>query len=343
MSRFSKLAITAMAALSMWACVDNTANQPANTNSNTSAAKAAPTTDALLAMDKQANEAYFKGDSKFFEGFLSDKFVMQNAGNRFTKADATADIAGVKCDVKEGWKLEEPQSAMIDADTYVLSYKGTFDGSCTANGKTQKIPSPIRAATVFVRNGDKWQAVFHNENPIIDPKNPPAPPSGADTKSDDQAKADDKPVSKSNTSNGSTANANVAAPAKPTPDPNTDTLTKLHNAGWEAWKARDAKKLSEMTTANLAFVDPMGGWHGTKSEIIKYWTEDMKCEGVNTAKFGDGFASAISPNVEILTGKGTADGTCDGQKNGDLYTTAIYVKEGDIWKLAFMMESLPPA
>jgi hypothetical protein len=47
----------------------------------------------------------------------------------------------------------------------------------------------------------------------------------------------------------------------------------------------------------------------------------------------------ISPTVEILTLTGSADGTCDGQKNGDLYQTAVYVKEGDTWKLAYMMES----
>jgi hypothetical protein len=35
----------------------------------------------------------------------------------------------------------------IDDDTYAFSYKGTFDGSCTMNGKTEKQPSPVRAGT----------------------------------------------------------------------------------------------------------------------------------------------------------------------------------------------------
>ena len=30
----------------------------------------------------------------------------------------------------------------IDADTYVVSYKGTFDGTCTMDGKTEKSPEP---------------------------------------------------------------------------------------------------------------------------------------------------------------------------------------------------------
>jgi hypothetical protein len=65
----------------------------------------------------------------------------------------------------------------------------------------------------------------------------------------------------------------------------------------------------------------------------------MKCEGITSVKVTDGFASAISPTVEILTLKGTADGSCDGQKNGPLFQSAVYVKEGDAWKLAFMFES----
>jgi ketosteroid isomerase-like protein len=256
-------------------------------------------------------------------------------GMRVDKAMAVKQIAGVKCDIKEGWKLEEPQMAKIDDNTYVLSYKGTFDGTCTENGKTMKAPSPVRAASVFVRNGDKWQGVFHGENLIIDPKNPPAPPAKTEAKKDDAANANAK------ADNSAASNSTAAAPAKPTPSANTDALVKIHNSGWEAWKAKDAKKLEELTSANFTLLDPMGGWHGSKAEIIKFWTEGMKCEGVNNVKFGDGVSTALSPTVELLTGKGTADGKCDGQPNGDLLTAAVYVKEGDAWKLAFMMESIP--
>ena len=63
--------------------------------------------DALFALDQQANEAYFKSDSKFFEGLLSDKFVMHEDAQRMDKAAVIKMIAGNKCDVKS-WKLEEP-------------------------------------------------------------------------------------------------------------------------------------------------------------------------------------------------------------------------------------------
>lgn len=336
MNKIIKVSVTAMAALSMWACVDNAnSNKPANatnSNANATASKAAPSAETLLAMDKQANEAYFKGDTAFFDGFLSDKTVMYDGKDRYDKAAALKMIGSAKCDMKS-WNIEDPQVSMIDADTYVLSYKGTYDGTCTEGGKSMKAPSPIRAATVYVRNGEKWQAAFHGENMIIDPKNPPAPP----------AKTEPSKADTSNANNSaSNANSTSAESApKATADANSDTLTKIHNSGWEAWKAKDAKKFDELLASNFAFLDPAGVWHGNKAETIKFWTEGMKCEGVNNVKFGPGFATPLSPTIEILTGNGTADGTCDGQKNGELSTTAFYVKDGDTWKLAFMMESIP--
>jgi ketosteroid isomerase-like protein len=131
----------------------------------------------------------------------------------------------------------------------------------------------------------------------------------------------------------------VTAPVKAPASAITEALVKSHTSGWEAWKAKDAKKLTEITTSTLSVVDPLGNWHSGQANVVKRWTETMKCEGINNVKVSDGFASGLSPTVEILTLKGTADGTCDGQKNGTLNQTAIYVKEGDTWKLAFMFES----
>ncbi len=342
MRRLGYIVLFALAAISFAACgapAGNTGtNANANSNSNANsvkpAAAAAPTADALLALDKQATDAYTKGDGKFFEGFLNDKFVMYPGGQRVGKADAVGMISKVKCDVKDS-KLDEPQMSMIDADTYVLTYKNTTDGTCNdgPNGKVEKIPSPTRSASVYVRNGDKWSAVFHGENLIIDPKNPPKAAPATPAKKE-VAKKDDKTAANSN------ANA-APAPAKPAPDANTEALVKIHTSGWEAFKAKDAKKFEEITTANLSFVDAIGGWTSGKANVIKLWTETMKCEGITKVAVTDGFASALSHTVEVLTTKGTADGTCDGQKNGTLYGTAFYVKEGDAWKLAFMFESLP--
>lgn len=118
-------------------------------------------------------------------------------------------------------------------------------------------------------------------------------------------------------------------------------MAKTHSAGWEAFRNKDAKWFEANTTKDMSFVDPAGMFHSGQAAVVKLWTADMKCEGVTKTSFTEAFASAISPTVELLTGKGEADGSCDGQKNGPLYQTAVYVKEGDAWKLTFMFESLP--
>lgn len=332
----AKLVLMATAAITFAACGAPATNGPA-TNANTANANtakptaAAPTADSLLAMEKAANEAYIKGDSKYFEGMLDDKFVSYEGGTRMGKSDMIKMIGGSKCEVKEGWKLEEPQMAKINDDTYVMSYKTTMDGSCTMDGKSMKLPSPTRAASVWVRNGDKWQGVFHGENLIIDPKNPPPAPPKSEAKKE-EPKKDDKAAANSNT-------AAAPAPAKPTPSANTEALVKLHTSGWEAFKAKDAKKFDEMLAANVVNVDPIGTVISGKANIIKQWTETMKCEGITKVSVTDGFSTAISPTVELFTLKGNADGTCNGQKNANLFQSTIYVKEGDAWKLAFMFEA----
>jgi len=326
MNKFWKYVLLTCASLVFGACGPAADNKPAANNAavaNTNAAKPAPapaSMDALLALDKQANDAYFKSDSKFFDGFLNDKFVMVDGGKRVDKATAVKMIGTNKCEMKE-LKLEEPQMATVDADTAVLIYKATYDGTCAGpDGKQMKVPSPTRAATVWVRSGDKWQPIFHGENAILDPKAPPAAKSG-----NKMAARDDKAAANSNT---------AAAPAAPATSPNTDALVKAELAGWEAWKSKDAKKLEEVTAKNVAIVGGDGTAMTNKADIVKFWAE-MPCENVKNVSVTDGFATALSPTVEMLTFNGKADGTCFGQKNGVQPSMSIYVKEGDAWKLAF--------
>lgn len=328
MKKIAFFILTAVSAISFAACGgygDKPATNNANANANTARRVAAPpTADALMALDKQANEAYIKGDSRFFEGFLSDKFVMRDGGQRMDKAAAVKMIAGVKCDVKT-WNLDEQWMAKIDADTYVLSYKGTFDGTCAIDGKSMKMPSPIRAATVMVRSGDKWQAAFHGENLIIDPKNPPAPSTKPEAKKEEPKKD----------ATMAAISAKSAAAAKTTGDANTDALVKAELAVWEAWKEHDAKKIEDATAGNLSFIDIFGNSYGNRADTIKAWSGSI-CD-VKSVSVTDGAAYALSPTVELLTHTGAADGTCYGQKIGSVYGNSVYIKEGDAWKLAFTM------
>jgi Domain of unknown function (DUF4440) len=315
-------AFLGLAALMLAAC-----GSPENsTGTNTSAgatklAAAAPTPDALLALDKQAAAAYLMSDSKFFEGILNEKFVMREDGRQMDKGAVVKSIAGNKCNVK-GWRLEDPQMARIDADTYVLSYRGTFDGSCAGpGGKPMKIPGPIRAATVWIRADHTWQAAFHGQDPILDPKNPPSPAKSAGEK---ESKKDHRAM----------ATAKVAA------DPSTVAMMAVEKSVWEAWMAKDAARLQELTTPDLSFQNIFGTYFINKADTLKNWTSAY-CD-IRSVSVTDGEGTLLSPAIGILNRTGTAEGSCNGQKLPPvpIYGTSVYVKAGDLWKLAFSLNRL---
>ena len=102
-----------LAALMLAACGISEKIADASTSTSfTKPVAAAPTADALLALEKQANAAYFSSDSTFFERILSDKFVMREGGRQMDKAAVVKWIAANKCNVKD-WKLDDPQMARI--------------------------------------------------------------------------------------------------------------------------------------------------------------------------------------------------------------------------------------
>jgi ketosteroid isomerase-like protein len=221
-------------------------------------------------------------------------------------------IAAVRCDVKDGWTLDAPRLSAIDADTYVLTYRGTFDGTCTMGGRAEKAPSPVRAATVWVRSGEQWLAGFHGENPIFDPRTTVAPPA--------------EPA------------AGEQAPIQAAPDAGTGTMVATETSVWEAWKARDARALDELTASDLAFVDIFGNVTSGKAETIRFWTEHQ-CD-VQSVRVADGQGSSLSPTVGILTFKGILEGTCGGQRFPLIHGTSVYTRQGDAWRLAFTLNHL---
>jgi hypothetical protein len=204
----------------------------------------------------------------------------------------------------------------------VLSYRGTFDGSCAGpDGKLVKIPSPIRAATVWIRDAGTWRASFRGQDPIFDATNPP-PPATADGRK--ETKHYDKVV----------PNANIAA------DPSTAAMMAVEKTVWEAWKAKDTKKLDELTTADLSFQNIYGVYFANKADTLKNWTSAY-CD-ITSVSVADGAGTLLSPKVGLLSRTGTAEGICNGQNLPPVpvYGTSVYVKDGDSWRLAFSLNRL---
>ena len=332
MKKITLFALTMMTAALFAAC-EPAANSPANVadTANTNTAKpvaAAPTKEALLEMEKKAFDAWAKKDGKHFEGFLVDGFVSFMGGKRTGKEDEIKMINESPCEVKSH-SIADERMVPVGPDAAVLVTKATIDGTCDGD----KIPPTMTAATLFVRSGDTWKAAYHGDTAVIDPKSPPpaAPAKKDDVKKDD-AKKDDAAAN-----TAGTAPKTEVKTADTASDELTKSLLALETTGWEAWKAKDTAKLGAMMTKDVTFVDPMGTPHFGSEANLKEWN-DHPCE-VKSVNLSDAKASSISPTVAILTFKGTAEGTCAGQKLTPVWGTAIYQKEGDAWKLAFHLES----
>src|SRR5277367_829940 len=92
----------AVAAVFIYAtCVRNAlANNSNATNAAEKAAPAGPLKVALVTLEKSAYAAWKSKDAKFWDTFLSDKFVGWGSAGRLDKASATKEYTGADCAIK---------------------------------------------------------------------------------------------------------------------------------------------------------------------------------------------------------------------------------------------------
>lgn len=315
MKRLSTITLTLAAAAFFAACGAPAGNSPAantsnaNTNSNANAAAkpvaAAPTKDAIIALEKSGWDAWKNHDNKFWDGYLSDKAVgFSSKDGRQNKAAMIKAFEDAKSDVKS-YSFSDENMTMLSPDVAVLTFKAQQD--YTMDGKPG--PKEVWSSSVYVREGDKWKAFLYVENPVVDPKAPPAKPAAPATAKKDEAK-----------------------PADAKPDTLTDSLMAIETKGWEAWKTRDKAGVEGVMAKGFQYVSGLGVKN--HDDAVKLWA-DQKCEALEY-KFSDPMGISVTPDVSLVTYKADAKGTCDGKP----VTPAVWVasfdtKEGDAWKNAF--------
>jgi ketosteroid isomerase-like protein len=283
---------------------DALANNADATKSAEKTAPAGPPKDVLVILEKSAYAAWKSKDAKFWDTFLSDKFVGWGTSGKLDKVSAKKEYAGADCDIKS-YALSEERVSPRGKQAALITYKATVDGTCGG----QKIPTNSWVAGVYVRDGGQWKAVFHAQDAVVNPE-----------------LSQVKPVYQ----NGAGGNG-TAKPAAP--DAGTGTLLAIEGAVWEAWKDHDAKRLSDLMAEDISFINIFGIYLPNKAEGLKNWS-GAGCD-VKSVAVTDATATMLSPDVGILTFKATANGTCFGQEVGPIWGTSIYVKYGDAWKWTF--------
>ena len=286
------------------------AGNVSNANTNSAAAKpaaAAPTKEALMALEKGLWEAWQKRDAKYFETALSDKYVGFNDRGRTNKAASIESTVRPTCEVKS-FSLSDEAIHVISPDVAAISYKAAQDYTC--DGK--KGPANVWSGAVYVREGDAWKCALYAEAPVADPKAPPAKPAAPAAK--EEAKKEE---------------------AKP--DATTAEIYEAEKKIWEAWKAKDGKTLDAALGKDFTYVFSMGRFD--RAAALKMWSTDNKCE-IKSVSLTEPASVALSSDISLFTFVGSADATCDGQPVPTEWYAAVYKKEAAGWQPLFAV-SLP--
>src|ERR1700681_1668970 len=150
---------------------DAPANNANATKTAEKTAQAGPTKIALVTIEKSAYAAWKSKDAKFWDTFLSDKFVGWGSSGRLDKASATKEFSGADCEIKR-FALSGEQMKPLGQNAALITHKTTVDGTCSG----QKVAVNSWVASVYVRDGDTWKGIFHAEAPVVDPKAAPEKP-----------------------------------------------------------------------------------------------------------------------------------------------------------------------
>jgi hypothetical protein len=276
-------------------------NTPSNTNANTSAtpkAEATATDADIIAKEKEVNEALKADDKTAFGNMLTDDFVL-------VTSDAVYDKAGTMEGVK-GFKITEISFSdwkvlMLDKDTAVVTYKSKSKGVMGS----EEIPEMSAYATsAWVKRGDKWMGIYHQETEVKAPK-------GEAMGSKEPAKPAATP-----------GEAKPAAPVTADADP-----IKRENQVWDALKKKDYD-----TFASFLADDQIEVWESGQSTKAKS-LEGVKQFNASGAVLSEFKTVKLDDDATLVTYlvKGPAPSfSRDGERQ-----SSIWVNRGGKWLAVF--------
>lgn len=116
----------------------------------------------LMKLEQMAWEAWKNKEAKFFESFLTDNAVGIVPMGVWKKVDVVKEIASANCLLKS-YSLDNYEVTMVNSTTALLTYRAEQDFAC--GGKQE--PARVLASSLFVKRGDRWLGVFHQETPAM--------------------------------------------------------------------------------------------------------------------------------------------------------------------------------
>lgn len=123
---------------------------------------------------------------------------------------------------------------------------------------------------------------------------------------------------------------------RPASGPLRETLIALERSAWEAWKRKDASFFRTTLLPDAAYVS--GAGVSSREEIARQIeTDTCKVDGY---VLRNEEVRSLSPDVALLTLRAMSDVTCGtGSVHADAWSSTVFVRDGDSWKVVFHQET----
>jgi hypothetical protein len=256
-------------------------------------------TRILSGLEEESYRAWQSKDTRFWNTYLSEKFVSWGSSGRIDKPGAIREWSGTNCRI-DSYQISDSQVSRLTPEAAVITHKTTVDGSCRGN----RLSNASWTATAYVLEGAQWKAVFRAGSAIVDPAKLPK-----------------------RTVDMTTANRSARH------DANTEMMLSREQALWEAWKDRDAKRLDAFLPQETQFIDIFGDHIGTRAATLGAWS-GRGCD-IKSFQLSDARATMFTSDFGILTLYATVDGSCFSQPVIPVWTSSFYVRHGDTWFWSF--------
>ena len=120
-----------------------------------------PVREAVIAVERQAWEAFKNKDGAFYRRTLTADASYVSSGGVNTREEIAGIAERLSCKV-DGYVLRNEQVHSMSANVALLTLRATSDLTCG----TRSIHSDAWVSTVFVRDGGEWKISFHQETDI---------------------------------------------------------------------------------------------------------------------------------------------------------------------------------
>jgi hypothetical protein len=126
--------------------------------------RAADPKAALLKIERALWQAWENKDKAVFDKHMAPVSINVTAGGVDERDKMMSAIATGACEIRS-WSIDDGSAKVywIDKDAVIITYKAAQDATCGG----QTVPANVWASSVYVKRGNAWLAVHHQETPAM--------------------------------------------------------------------------------------------------------------------------------------------------------------------------------